>query len=129
MFFMKIPDNMALGVQQCLDTCKIQRSSQPTGQLQPRVSGNAFPSLSGASWSPSATAQKRSLSEENDAPQASTPKSPLTASINDLIFMLKIVVSVMLLGYVVIGANYVLRRRGNSAIELPVDEVRQAVKN
>lgn len=133
----QIPDNMALGIQTCLDTCKIQRSTQPTAQLQPRVSGNAFPSLSGASWSPSSSSysspssssySKRSLVEETTSSEAPA-KSPLSASIDDLIFMLQIVVGVMLSGYLVIGANYLLRRRSRAAIALPADQATQVIKN
>jgi len=132
-----IPDNMALGIQTCLDTCNIQRGTQPTAQLQPRVSGNAFPSLSGASWSPSSSSysspssssySKRSLVEETTSSEAPA-KSPLSASIDDLIFMLQIVVGVMLSGYLVIGANYLLRRRSRAAIALPADQATQVIKN
>ncbi|VDC01156.1 unnamed protein product [Peniophora sp. CBMAI 1063] len=38
-----IPDNVVLGVDECLQRCGIQRSSQPTAQRQPRVSANAYP--------------------------------------------------------------------------------------
>lgn len=41
---MQIPDTFALGVQSCLDKCKIERDDQPKKQQQPRVSGNEFPS-------------------------------------------------------------------------------------
>ncbi|KAJ6469465.1 RmlC-like cupin domain-containing protein [Mycena sanguinolenta] len=39
-----IPDNVALGADECLQRCGITRTSQPTAQQQTRVSGNAFPS-------------------------------------------------------------------------------------
>ncbi|KAJ7835530.1 RmlC-like cupin domain-containing protein [Mycena olivaceomarginata] len=39
-----IPDNVALGTDECLKRCGISRSEQPTTQRQTRVSGNAFPS-------------------------------------------------------------------------------------
>jgi oxalate decarboxylase/phosphoglucose isomerase-like protein (cupin superfamily) len=39
-----IPDNIVLGVDECLQRCGIQRTAQPNSQRQPRVSGNAFPS-------------------------------------------------------------------------------------
>ena len=38
-----IPDNVVLGVDECLQRCGIQRTSQPNAQRQPRVSANAFP--------------------------------------------------------------------------------------
>ncbi|KAJ7776636.1 RmlC-like cupin domain-containing protein, partial [Mycena maculata] len=39
-----IPDNVAIGTDECLKRCNITRPTQPTTQLQPIVSGNAFPS-------------------------------------------------------------------------------------
>jgi oxalate decarboxylase/phosphoglucose isomerase-like protein (cupin superfamily) len=38
-----IPDNVILGVDECLQRCGITRTGQPTAQRQPRVSANAFP--------------------------------------------------------------------------------------
>ena len=38
-----IPDNVILGVDECLQRCGIDRTSQPNAQRQPRVSANAFP--------------------------------------------------------------------------------------
>lgn len=43
--------------------------------------------------------------------------------------MLQIVVGVMLSGYLVIGANYLLRRRSRAAIALPADQATQVIKN
>ncbi|KAJ7651161.1 hypothetical protein FB45DRAFT_997827 [Roridomyces roridus] len=40
----QIPDNVALGTDACLQKCGLTRSSQPTNERQPRVSGNAIPS-------------------------------------------------------------------------------------
>ena len=40
----KIPDNIALGSDECLKRCNITRGEQPTKQRQPRVSANALPS-------------------------------------------------------------------------------------
>ncbi|KAJ7503377.1 RmlC-like cupin domain-containing protein [Mycena galericulata] len=39
-----IPDNVAIGTDECLQRCGITRPTQPTLQRQTRVSGNAFPS-------------------------------------------------------------------------------------
>jgi len=39
-----IPDNVILGVDECLQRCNIQRTPQNNAQRQPRVSANAFPS-------------------------------------------------------------------------------------
>jgi len=38
-----IPDNVILGVDECLQRCNITRTPQNTAQQQPRVSANAFP--------------------------------------------------------------------------------------
>jgi hypothetical protein len=38
-----IPDNVVLGVDECLQRCGIERVAQPTAQRQPRVAANAFP--------------------------------------------------------------------------------------
>ena len=39
-----IPDNVALGTEDCLKRCGITRPSTPTtAQRQPRVAGNAYP--------------------------------------------------------------------------------------
>ncbi|VDB87625.1 unnamed protein product [Peniophora sp. CBMAI 1063] len=39
-----IPDNVILGVDECLKRCGIERTAQTNAQRQPRVSANAFPS-------------------------------------------------------------------------------------
>ena len=40
-----IPDNVALGTEDCLKRCGITRPATPaTAQRQPRVAGNAYPS-------------------------------------------------------------------------------------
>ena len=39
-----IPDNVALGTEDCLQRCGLTRASTPTtAQRQPRVAGNAYP--------------------------------------------------------------------------------------
>jgi len=38
-----IPDNVIIGVEECLQRCGIERTAQPTSQRQPRVGSNAFP--------------------------------------------------------------------------------------
>lgn len=38
-----IPDNVILGVDECLQRCGIERTAQPNAQRQPRVSANAYP--------------------------------------------------------------------------------------
>ena len=37
-----IPDNVALGTEECLKRCGITRGDQPNAQRQPRVAGNAY---------------------------------------------------------------------------------------
>ncbi|KAJ6560728.1 RmlC-like cupin domain-containing protein [Mycena sp. CBHHK59/15] len=51
-----IPDNVAVGTDECLKRCGLHRPSQPTLQRQTRVSGNAFPSTMQASAWPKASA-------------------------------------------------------------------------
>ncbi|KAF8175726.1 hypothetical protein K438DRAFT_1727633 [Mycena galopus ATCC 62051] len=43
----QIPDNVAIATDACLQRCGLTRPKQPTSQLQPIVSGNAFPSPTG----------------------------------------------------------------------------------
>lgn len=38
-----IPDNLAIGVDRCLQKCNLKRGEQTKTQQQPRVDGNAFP--------------------------------------------------------------------------------------
>ena len=38
-----LPDNFAIGRDECLQRCGLSRGTQPTTQRQPRVSANAFP--------------------------------------------------------------------------------------
>ncbi|KAK7032670.1 RmlC-like cupin [Favolaschia claudopus] len=46
-----IPDSVSLGTDECLKRCGLKRTSQPTDQRQPRVSGNAFPSgVTASKW-------------------------------------------------------------------------------
>ena len=74
------PDNVVLGVDECLQRCGIERTAQPGGQRQPRVSANAFPedvqasnvyNLVGVATStasaPASTASSSSGSEEKRA--------------------------------------------------------------
>lgn len=51
-----LPDNFALGRDECLQRCGLTRGTQPSTQRQPRVSGNALPAeTSSAASSASAT--------------------------------------------------------------------------
>ncbi|KAI0069277.1 RmlC-like cupin [Artomyces pyxidatus] len=74
----KIPDNVAYGVDECLQRCGITRGNQPTTQLQPVDAGN---SPSGISASPaSSTATKPASSQVRPAPSSSAaaPKRPMS---------------------------------------------------
>ena len=75
-----IPDNVILGVDECLQRCGIEPTAQPNAQRQPRVSANAFPesikpsnvySLAGVATStasaPASTASASSGKEEKRA--------------------------------------------------------------
>ena len=54
-----LPDNFAIGRDECLSRCGLTRGPQPTTQRQPRVSGNALPSGSASSAAATASVQKR----------------------------------------------------------------------
>ncbi|KAJ7656259.1 RmlC-like cupin domain-containing protein [Mycena polygramma] len=84
----KIPDNIAVGTDECLKRCGLARPpAQPTAQHQPRVSGNAFPTgnatnnAAPTSSAPSTTASANSTSV-TPAAASSTPASNSTASTN-----------------------------------------------
>jgi hypothetical protein len=40
-FRIQIPDNLAIGVDRCLQKCNLKRGEQTMNQLQPREDGNA----------------------------------------------------------------------------------------
>jgi len=116
---LNIPDNVAVGVQSCLDRCGLKRGTQPMEQLQPRISGNAIPSgVSSVYPSPSKRSVAKRSVEIEDAGVASgsyIPKSG-AATIEDMVFMLRVLIGVMLLGYVAIGATCLVRRRRAQAL-------------
>ena len=65
-----IPDNVALGTDDCLKRCGITRPATPaTSQRQPRVAGNAYPSGIAAAPIPTPTF----LSASSAAASTSTP--------------------------------------------------------
>ena len=43
-FLPQLPDNLAIGIDSCLQKCNLKRGQQTTKQQQPRGDGNAFPS-------------------------------------------------------------------------------------
>lgn len=69
---LQIPDNFAIGRQECLDRCGLSRGTQKTTQRQPRVSGNALPS-SETSSAASAASTPASSASSSAPPAASTP--------------------------------------------------------
>ncbi|EMD40757.1 hypothetical protein CERSUDRAFT_80405 [Gelatoporia subvermispora B] len=122
-----IPDNIAFGTDECLQRCGIQRPVQPTSELQPRVSANAFPSSVTAAPSASATNQKRGLmvdsSEEIVGSLASFPavtQQPVSVA-------LLAVVTVLALGYIVMGAIFLVNKRSRSDREAAM-YIRQDMK-
>jgi len=140
----QIPDNIALGTAECLQRCGITSGTQPTSQLQPRISANAFPSAASASASPSATAHSRRdiVSDESvfsalfgamgaaahplsapstadsdehvTIPQAEARVIVTSGSSNALNFALVGLVALMATGYVAIALVYA-RSRGRAA--------------
>lgn len=70
-----IPDNVILGVDECLQRCGIERTAQSNAQRQPRVSANAFPSSVVASnvynLAGVASATSAPASTSSSAPRAS----------------------------------------------------------
>ncbi|KIP11055.1 hypothetical protein PHLGIDRAFT_173935 [Phlebiopsis gigantea 11061_1 CR5-6] len=126
----KIPDNIALGSDECLQRCGISRGNQPTNQRQARVSANALPSgFSGPSVadSPPATATY-SLPSFSPSPATPTGSSSQQTSNSDavrggasivdsngkpdpLVLSLLIVVCALAAGYVALAIVWCVRRR------------------
>jgi len=120
-----IPDSFAIGVQSCLTKCNIQNTTaQPKTQQQPRVLGNGFDTNSARkrSGEPSKRSEeavrvlKRSVGiQEQEEQVVATPAtmSSILSSVNpqtigELVFLLKIVIGVMLAGYVFTWAYFVV---------------------
>ena len=68
-----IPDNVILGVDECLQRCGITRTAQPNSQRQPRVSGNAFPSGAASATSMAAAASATTSATAAMQPPAQAP--------------------------------------------------------
>ena len=139
-----IPDNFALGRDECLQRCGLSRGPQPSMQRQPRVAGNALPSSSASSSSSSssssawasatsssaatpspASMQRRALvdasaSEERmvayyrPAPVLSAP-AVTAAAVSSLMLGL---VGAMGAGYVVLAVLYLRDRAQRRTVEL-----------
>jgi len=114
-----IPDTFAIGVQTCLDTCKIQRTTQPKTQQQPRVVGNGFTRRDLSSFN------KRSEIPEEPIASPSAITSLLSAanveSLGELVFLLKLVIGVMLSGYVFTWAYFVLPAWRNRKLQAELE--------
>ncbi|KAI0771602.1 RmlC-like cupin domain-containing protein [Trametes elegans] len=131
-----IPDNIALGTQECLDRCGISRGTQPTTQRQPRNANNALPS--GAPASASASASSSASPGAAPTPTHYTRNTQQTGGVSGalaadaqtgaaaggvsspVLVALVVVVSVMGAGYLVLAAFYVVgsrRRRRAAAAE------------
>ena len=65
-----IPDNVALGTEECLKRCGITRGDQPNAQRQPRVAGNAYYDGIVAAPIPTPTFISAAPSEATAAPEA-----------------------------------------------------------
>ena len=66
-----IPDNVALGTEECLKRCGITRGDQPNAQRQPRVAANAYYDGIVAAPLPTPTFINTAPSESTAAPEAS----------------------------------------------------------
>jgi oxalate decarboxylase/phosphoglucose isomerase-like protein (cupin superfamily) len=78
-----IPDNVILGVDECLQRCNITRTAQATSQRQPRVSANAFPASISASnifalpaATPAASAGEGAASNSSSSEGSSSAAEP-----------------------------------------------------
>ncbi|KAI0774249.1 RmlC-like cupin domain-containing protein [Fomes fomentarius] len=123
-----IPDNIALGRQECLDRCGIKREGQKTTQRQQRNANNALTSGTSSTWpstktkvySPTSTHYTRSNSQQTGnvfgalADDASSAIASTGISKNVLI-ALCVVVGAMAIGYVAIGIVWLAGRRRRAA--------------
>lgn len=120
----QIPDTFAIGVQTCLDTCKLQRTPQPQTQLVPRVIGNGFPAPNNSRRENEGSLVKRYENPEELVEEELVEMEPVVTSspstfsslisaadvqtLGELIFLLKIVMGVMLSGYVFTWVYFVI---------------------
>jgi len=106
-----IPDTFAIGVQSCLDRCGLQRPAQQKTQQQPRVIGNGFPAPNTTRREEASLNKRSQVSEEPVVPPPANPSLLFSANLQtleELVFLLKIVICVMLSGYVFTWAYFVL---------------------
>ena len=140
----QIPDNVAHGVDECLQRCGLSRDSQPIKQQQLRLGANAFPS--GFSYSNPAPPSSSSSPSSSISTSISSSKIPSSTSSSDasqpsgtgkvsdavsgdnvdtstnnnndnnkpLLIGLIVAVSVMALGYIALAVTALVRRKRTS---------------
>ncbi|KAI0719578.1 RmlC-like cupin [Cerioporus squamosus] len=112
-----IPDNIALGRQECLDRCGLKRGDQPHAQLQPPISttSSTWPASKTVSYAPSSTHYTRNVQSTGNVFGALAEDATTVASnggiSNGVLIALIVVVGAMALGYIVIGAFWLVGRR------------------
>ncbi|EJF61214.1 RmlC-like cupin [Dichomitus squalens LYAD-421 SS1] len=122
-----IPDNIALGRQECLDRCGIKRQGQPTTQRQPRNANNALPSSVATTWPSTMTKQYQPSSTPTQSTKTGNVLGALAESdstvtanggtSNSVLIALAAVVGAMAIGYIAIGVFWLVRRRRSAAKE------------
>lgn len=126
-----IPDAMVLGVQSCLDRCKIQRGNQPKTQQQPRVIGNGFPAPN-STRSNSTRRDEHEMAKRSEVPDVSAEET-ITRSIpnffasanartlEEIAFLLKAVICVLLSGYVLAWVYFVIPSWRNRRLQAELE--------
>ncbi|OSX60257.1 hypothetical protein POSPLADRAFT_1040522 [Postia placenta MAD-698-R-SB12] len=106
----KIPDDVAFGSAECIQRCGINIGVQPTAEQVPRVSANALPT--GSAWTSKATSTSTNYSRSILGAVADPSNLSAThATTQPVTIALIAVVSVLGLGYVVLGAIFFVNRR------------------
>ncbi|KAL4247944.1 germin family protein [Abortiporus biennis] len=109
-----IPDNIAIGSDECLARCGIKRGSQPTNQRQPRNSGNALPSgysaptQQAAAVQPSAAGQSKASAFDVAGNVATTNSD---GKPNTTFIILIVIIAVMGVGWIALLALFLVRWR------------------
>lgn len=106
----QIPDDVAFGSAECIQRCGINIGVQPTAEQVPRVSANALPT--GSAWTSKATSTSTNYSRSILGAVADPSNLSAThATTQPVTIALIAVVSVLGLGYVVLGAIFFVNRR------------------
>ncbi|KAH9951608.1 RmlC-like cupin [Amylocystis lapponica] len=109
-----IPDDVALGSSECLQRCGITRGTQPTAEQVPRTSGNSLPAASATATHYSRKVQSTSA-DVLGAVAGPAGAGSTKAATQPVTIALIVVVSVMGLGYLVLGGLFLMGRwRGGS---------------